>query len=128
LNLLLNTHAFIWWLDESARLSAAARSSIGDRGSMVHVSVASAWEIAIKVGQGRLPEASEILANFEAALQAEGFALLAITVAHARTAGLLASEHRDPFDRLLASQAIVEGLTLVTADPKLHSLGAPCLW
>jgi len=95
---------------------------------MVHVSVASAWEIAIKVGQGRLPEASEILANFEAALQAEGFALLAITVAHARTAGLLASEHRDPFDRLLASQAIVEGLTLVTADPKLHSLGAPCLW
>jgi PIN domain nuclease of toxin-antitoxin system len=97
-------------------------------GNMVHVSVATAWEIAIKVGNGKLPEASEILANFENAVGDEGFVLLPISIPHVRAAGLLQSPHRDPFDRLLAAQAITEGLTLVTADAKLAGLGAPILW
>ena len=75
-----------------------------------------------------MPEASEILAMFDAVVQQEGFALLPISVSHARSAGLMTSEHRDPFDRRRAAQATIEGLTLVTADPKVRGLGAPCLW
>ena len=95
---------------------------------MVHVSVATAWEIAIKVGQGKLQEAAGILARFEEAVHDEGFELLPIAVTHVRAAGLMKSAHRDPFDRLLAAQALAEGLTLVTADAKLAALGAPVVW
>ena len=92
------------------------------------MSIASAWELAIKVGNGKWPEATAILNDLEAQLATESFYLLPITVAHARLAGMLRAAHRDPFDRLLAAQAQIEGLTLVTADPKLHGLGAPILW
>ena len=128
MNLLLDTHVFIWWLEESPRLAQSARAAIGVETNLIYVRVASAWEIAIKVGLGKLPEVSEILANFEEALQDEGFLVLPITVAHARTAGMMVGAHRDPFDRLLAAQALAEGLTLVTADTKLAGLGAAVLW
>ena len=128
MNLLLDTHVFIWWLEESPRLAQSARAAIGVETNLIYVRVASAWEIAIKVGLGKLPEVSEILANFEEALQDEGFLLLPITVAHARNAGMMVGAHRDPFDRLLAAQALAEGLTLVTADTKLAGLGAAVLW
>jgi PIN domain nuclease of toxin-antitoxin system len=109
-------------------LSVAARNAIGAPGNVVHVSIASAWEIAIKVGQGKLSEASTLLAGFEEAMPDEGFSLVPITVPHVRAAGLMATPHRDPFDRLLASQASIEGLTIVTADAKVQALGAPWLW
>jgi PIN domain nuclease of toxin-antitoxin system len=75
-----------------------------------------------------LPEAAELVANFEDAIRAEGFELLAITVDHVRFAGLMQTPHRDPFDRLLAAQATIEGLTLVTSDTKMLSLGANVIW
>lgn len=92
------------------------------------MSIATAWEIAIKVGQGKLPEAMELLARFEHVLLDEDFQLLPLTVPHVRAACLMQSPHRDPFDRLLAAQAKIEGLTLVTADPKVQAFGAKWFW
>jgi PIN domain nuclease of toxin-antitoxin system len=126
--LLLDTHALFWWLIDEAQLSPTAYAAIKARGKEVHVSVATAWEMAIKVGRGRWPDAEPLVANFEAHISVNGFDLLSITVAHVRAAGLMQAAHRDPFDRLLAAQAQIEGLTLVTADAKVHSLGAAWLW
>ena len=92
------------------------------------VSVASAWEIAIKVGLGKWPEARDLLLDFERHMDDAGFEMLPIMVAHVRAAGLMAATHRDPFDRLLAAQATIEGLVLVTADPSVTTLGAAHLW
>ncbi len=92
------------------------------------VSLASAWEMAIKIGAGKWTQATTVLNTFETLLAVEDFRLLPINLAHVRQAGLMQSLHRDPFDRLLAAQAQIEGLTLVTADPKVQALGAPWLW
>jgi PIN domain nuclease of toxin-antitoxin system len=126
--LLLDTHALVWWLQASPRLSNLARQLIISDESQVCVSIASAWEMAIKVGSGKWDDARDLLEEFEKAVADEGFDLLQIEIAHVRAAGLMNSPHRDPFDRLLAAQASIEGLTLMTADPKLAGLGAPVLW
>jgi len=128
LRTLFDTHALFWWLTDDARLSILARQVVSDDPDTVHVSVATAWEIAIKVGQGKWPEARWLIENFEREIASEGFALLAIEVQHVRTAGLMQAAHRDPFDRLLVAQAASEGLTLVTSDAALTTLGARCLW
>ena len=101
---------------------------IASANSHIFVSIVSAWEIAIKVGQGKWTEAEDLLKHFDDAIEDEGFLILPISIPHVRTAGLMQSPHRDPFDRLLAAQEQIEGLTLVTADAKLASLGAPVLW
>ena len=90
--------------------------------------MATAWEMAIKVGIGKWPEAAALVDDFEAKIALPGFRLLPISVPHVRAAGLMQSPHRDPFDRLLAAQAMTEGLTLVTADTRLAALGAAVLW
>ncbi|HJZ42171.1 MAG TPA: type II toxin-antitoxin system VapC family toxin [Hyphomicrobiaceae bacterium] len=110
------------------QLSSEARQAIEGEADGVHVSVATAWEIAIKVGSGKWPEAADLINNFEREVAAEGFRVLPIDIAHVRHAGLLQSSHRDPFDRLLTAQALLEELTLVTADKGLVGLGARCLW
>ena len=125
---LFDTHALFWWLTDDARLSILARQVVSDDPDTVHVSVATAWEIAIKVGQGKWPEARWLIENFEREIASEGFALLPIEVQHVRTAGLMQAAHRDPFDRLLVAQAASERLTLVTPDAALTTLGARCLW
>ncbi len=128
MRLLLDTHAVIWSLVEDKRLSDRARSAIEAPDSIAHVSLTSVWEVAIKVGLKKWPEADQVLGDIEAHLERVQFRLLPITIAHVRLAGLMPSPHRDPFDRLLAAQASIEGLTLVTADPKVQALGAPWLW
>ena len=111
MNLLLDTHALIWW-DEGRELSRAARRAI-ESADGVYVSAASAWEVAIKVGLGRLRPARTV----EEAVEESGFLELPITVRHAQRVADLPAHHRDPFDRLLVAQAEVEALTLVTRDP-----------
>ena len=111
MRLLLDTHVLIWW-DEGRRLSAPARRAITDADE-VFVSAASAWEVAIKVGLGRLRPTRTV----EDAVEESGFAELPVTFQHASRVASLPPHHRDPFDRLLAAQAEVEGLTLVTRDP-----------
>ncbi len=128
MSVLLDTHTTVWWIRNDPRLSATAQALISASANEVFVSVATAWEIAIKVGLGRWPEASGLLDDFEVAVMEEGFRLLYATVPHVRAAGLMSGPHRDPFDRLLAAQAMSEGLTIVTADAKIAGLGAACAW
>jgi PIN domain nuclease of toxin-antitoxin system len=109
-NLLLDTHVLIWW-DEGRRLAAEARRAIADADS-VYVSAASAWEVAIKIGLGRLRP----IRTVEQAVDESGFLELPVTFRHAERVGKLPPHHRDPFDRLLIAQADVEELTLVTRD------------
>lgn len=127
MKLLLDTHTFVWWTLDDPRLSTFGRSAIVGASS-VTVSVVTAWEIAIKVGRGKWPEALSTLEDFEAVVRRAEFEIVPISVDHVRRAGLLVSGHRDPFDRLLAAQASIEGLTLVSADARMAQLGAAVLW
>ena len=128
MKLLLDTHAVVWAVLSVDKLSFAAIEAITSPQNTVFVSIASPWEIAIKTGLGKWPEARSLIDTFEASMQMAGFELLPITVPHVREAGFLRSPHRDPFDRVLASQAKIEGLQLVTADAKLKALAGPVIW
>lgn len=121
--LLLDTHVFIWWREDSPRLGLAARTAIATAG-VVFVSVASAWEAAIKVALGRLrlPE------SFEAGVVASRFDRLPIAFRHAEMVATLPHHHSDPFDRMLVAQAMCERLTLVTHDRRLANYGVQVLW
>lgn len=111
MNLLLDTHVLVWW-DEGQRLSAEARRAIREADE-VYVSAASAWEVAIKIGLGRLTPRRTV----ERAAAESGFVELPVTFRHAARVASLPSHHRDPFDRLLIAQAAEEGLTVVSRDP-----------
>ena len=114
--LLLDTHAFLWWLDDNPRLGARARAAIADPDNTVLVSAATAWEIAIKTGLGRLELGEPPEDVLPREIERGGFRPLAISVEHALVVRTLPLHHRDPFDRLLIAQAVAEGLRLVTAD------------
>ena len=116
MNLLLDTHVLLWWLDDHPNLSRRARDVIADGKNLVFVSAAVIWEIQIKQALGKL----EIPKNFREVLDRQGFELLDITVDHAYAVGDLPLHHRDPFDRMLVAQAKVERLTLVTRDIRLR--------
>ena len=128
MRLLLDTHAFLWWLDGDRRLPARIRKLIGDEENTVRVSAASGWEITTKARLGKLPGAIEVARDVPVAVDGQGFEPLAITLRHAQRAGSFSSAHRDPFDRLLAAQAQIETLTLVTDDPLLTAFDLPCIW
>lgn len=123
MRLLLDTHALLWALAEPRELATSARDAIEDGRNEVLVSAVSAWEIAIKRTLGRLDAPEELVG----AMHEAAFAPLAITVEHALVAGVLPLHHRDPFDRMLVAQAIVEGLTIVTRDTRFSSYGVPLL-
>lgn len=112
MNLLLDTHVLLWAIDQPEHLDETAREAIRDSHNRVVVSAASAWEIAIKRGLGKL----RFDADLAEMLDAVGFDPLAVGFEHARVAGALPAVHRDPFDRVLVAQAQVEALTLVTRD------------
>lgn len=122
--LLLDTHAFLWWLADSPRLGARARRAIAHAGE-VWVSAATVWEISIKMSLGKLELPRD--ADIEAELVNQGFRALPIDVPHAMAAGALPNHHRDPFDRMLVAQAQVEGLTIVTADDSIPVYGGRVL-
>lgn len=128
MRLLLDTHALYWWMIEERRLSAKAKKLIGSRAARIFVSPASAYELAYKHRGGELPKAAPLIRNFDAELAEEGFLPLAITMEHGRRAGELADEYGDPFDRMLAAQAIVEDMAIVSNDEKLSALGAKRVW
>jgi PIN domain nuclease of toxin-antitoxin system len=121
--LLLDTHIFLWWRGEPSRLPSQVRSSIATA-DIVFVSVASAWEVAIKVSLGRL----ELPDTIEAGVLASGFEKLLISFSHTEQVAILPHHHRDPFDRMLVAQAKAEGLTLVTHDRLLAPYDVEILW
>ena len=128
LNLLLDTHALLWWLTDDPKLSPAARKAILNPTHTVWVSAASAWELATKARLGKLDQAKALLQSFDAMMNEEGFQHLPISHRHALHAGNLASNHRDPFDRMLASQTEIEGYTLVSSDPAFTLFPIQTLW
>jgi PIN domain nuclease of toxin-antitoxin system len=128
LKLLLDTHALLWWWKDDPRLSKRAATAIADDGNTVLVSAASAWEIATKHGLGKLPGAERALREFNQLIVADGFSHLAVSYQHALKAGGFPIEHRDPFDRMLAAQSIIEGATLVTNDAAMKLFRVKCFW
>lgn len=128
LKLLLDTHAFLWWATDDARLSGRARATIADEANAVLVSAASAWEIATKHRLGKLAEAEEAVAQFGELIAADGFEHLPINHLHAIKAGSYQCPHRDPFDRMLAAQSELEMASLVTCDPAFAAFGTKTLW
>ncbi len=128
MKLLLDTHAFLWWVAASRGLSRRARSAIGSGRHDCFVSVASAWEIGIKVSLGALRIEGALDRFLPEQMAANGFLPLPIELKHAARVATLPFHHRDPFDRLLVGQALEEDLTLVTADPVFARYGVKRLW
>ena len=120
--LLLDTHALLWWLADDPKLTAPARDAIADGARRVLVSAASLWEIATKHRLGKLGEADALLSDPVAVLRTEGFEPLAVTWPHALLAGRLDTTHRDPFDRMLAAQAMEDGLVLVSNEAVMDAM------
>ena len=128
MKVLLDTHALLWWLTDDSGLSATARQVIADESNEVFVSAASAWEIATKCRLGKLAGLPDLPLRLPELIAADGFAHLPMTYLHCLRAGGYAAAHRDPFDRMLAAQAILEGLVLVSSDTAFDALGARRLW
>ena len=128
MRLLLDTHAFLWWLAGNRRLSPAARRAVDDTSNDVVVSAATAWEITTKHRVGKLPEAEAVALDVTGSIASQGFDELAITVEDAERAGRLLGSHRDPFDRMLIAQALAHNLTVVSIDVVFDGYGVSRLW
>ena len=125
---LLDTHAFLWWIADSARLSGAARRTIDDESNTIFVSAASAWEITTKHRIGKLAQAEAVVLDLTGSIAGQGFEDLAITVDDAARAGRLPGLHRDPFDRVLIAQALARDLAIVSVDKEFDGYGVHRLW
>jgi len=123
MNLLLDTHVLLWWLDDQPTLSMKARDAIANGSNIVFVSAAVVWEIRIKQALGKL----KIPPDFRDVLSHQPFEMLAFTVEHAFLVGDLPIHHRDPFDRILIAQAKAESLVLVTRDIRLKKYKIPII-
>ena len=125
---LLDSHALLWWWFDPDRLSGAVRELLSDPATPVLVSAASVWELSLKHHQGKLPELNGVIADLPGLLQADGFDALPISLAHGLRAGSYSQPHRDPFDRMLAAQAELDRLVLLSADPQLSNFPCQTLW
>lgn len=127
MNLLLDTHVVIWWLNEPERISKRAHAVISNQANSVYVSAATAWEIAIKTNLGKLQSGS-LAFDLETILEDENFLEQPITIEHAVRGGLLPMHHRDPFDRLLIAQAQLLKTPIVSADSVLDRYDVKRIW
>ena len=124
---LLDTHCFLWHFREPARLSAGARAVLADPSVALWLSTASIWEIVIKERSGKLTLPEPVSDFVDTRVTAIGCAVLAIEQPHLRVLASLDMHHRDPFDRMLVAQAIVERLTIVSGDPQLRNYAVPLI-
>ena len=127
MKLLLDTHVLVWWLEDPRRLSRRAATILANRNNDILVSAAVGWEIAIKVGVGKMKPRS-ILQDLDRVLAEEAFSELPITLDAAVRAGLLPLHHRDPFDRLLVAQAQSLNVPILSADGVLDLYDIKRLW
>ena len=125
---LLDTHAVLWWLIKSPLLPVSAQDLLQNRDNNILVSAASAWEIATKVRLGRLDMATEVVQDFSAYLTRERFEALAVSTQHGILAGSLPGPHKDPFDRMLIAQALLENVPIVSNDRIFDGYGVRRVW
>lgn len=128
MKVLLDTCTLLWATLNPADLSERARTVIADPGNAILVSAASAWEISTKVRLGKLPGAEALETQFEEALEAAGYTQLAIDIGAALRAGRLPGVHRDPFDRMIAAQAIGLDIAVLSPDVQLDTLAVRRIW
>ena len=128
MRLLLDTHCFLWFISGSRRLSVPARLLIEDAHNRSFLSVASLWEMAIKISLGRLSPSRPFETLIPDQLRLNGIEVLGITVEHTTVVATLPFHHRDPFGRLLASQEMVEQMPIVSIDPALDAYDVTRLW
>lgn len=128
MKLLLDTHAFLWFIGGSPRLSVVARKAIEAPESQRFLSAASIFEMAIKVSLGKLTVAQPLDQILAREIEGGGFSLLPIEVRHVAVLASLPFHHRDPFDRLLAAQAQVDSLVFLSTDEAFDAYGIPRLW
>lgn len=128
MQLLLDTHALLWWLSGDDALSAAARTAIADEDNGILISAASTWEIATKHRIGKLPGIAAMIADLDRVVADQGFIGLPINLRHGQVAGTLPGPHRDPFDRMLIAQAMLENLVLVSNEQAFDAYGVARLW
>lgn len=125
---LLDTHAFLWWVTDDARLSERARETIGDGANEIYVSAATGWEMAIKARLGRLRVPDDFARFITDQIALNGFRVLAIELAHALHVHGLADHHRDPFDRILVAQSLIEGMPILSRDAQIAAYGVELVW
>ena len=124
MKLLLDSHAFLWWLSEDPKLRVGARQAVADPSSIVHVSAATVWELSIKASLGKLDlDGADLVEE----IGENDFVELPMTARHSFAAATLPRHHDDPFDRMLIAQARIEGLTIVTRDPAFGAYGVSTL-
>jgi PIN domain nuclease of toxin-antitoxin system len=128
MRLLLDTHALLWWLAGDENLSADARAALGESENTIFVSAASTWEISTKHRLGKLPGVNAIASNLADAIESQGFFGLPITIGHGQAAGSLLGPHRDPFDRMLIAQAMLDDLILVSNERAFDAYAVRRLW
>lgn len=128
MRLLLDTHAFLWFITADPKLSATAEQAIRDPANTPLLSIASVWEIAIKVNQGRLPIPQPLEQFIPRQLQTNRISILPIDLHHTYEIARMPLHHRDPFDRLLISQALAEGIPLVSTDSAFDAYPVKRLW
>lgn len=128
MTLLLDTHTVLWFVEDAPALSDRARAAIEDLDNTPTYSIVSVWEMAIKVGLGKLAVSRPLYPEFARLLQEHGFEQLEISYRHASEAGRLPWHHRDPFDRLLIAQTLVENLPIVSVDPAFDHYAVTRIW
>ena len=128
MTLLLDTHALIWWVYGDERFPVPLRSQVNSLAQPVHVSAVSAMEITTKYRIGKLPQAASLANNFEATVRRLGFLELPISVSECVLAGRMKGAHKDPFDRLLIAQALLNGMTLVSNERLFDDFGVARIW
>jgi PIN domain nuclease of toxin-antitoxin system len=126
--LLLDTHAFLWWVEGAPAVGRRARAAVSNPDNEVLLSVAVCWELAIKLSLGKLRLAESLDRFVPEQLRRNGFSLLPIELRHVGRVADLPFRHRDPFDRLLAAQALEDDLTIVSADRVFRKYGTRLLW
>ena len=125
---LLDTCTLLWWWSEPERLSGRSTALISDPGNTVLVSAASAWEVSTKHRVGKYPSGGRVIGEWAERILGDRFQELTITSSHALRAGSLPGNHRDPFDRMIAAQGILEGLPVLTTEAAISELGAEQIW
>jgi PIN domain nuclease of toxin-antitoxin system len=128
MRLLLDTHSFLWFVEGDSRFSRAARRIVEDESNIVFLSIGSLWEIAIKISIGKLTLDLPFEVLIPQQLIVDRITVLQIAVSHTIQVSKLPLHHRDPFDRLLVAQAMVEELPIVSADASLDAYGITRLW